>query len=69
MSKSAKNRAEELFTRSRKKDDHVLDEKQKAERDKADHVANLRAQRLAKEAADKQTAAETAARKLAAKHK
>lgn len=56
MSKSAKARAEALFSPAPKKDDHALQEKEKAQRDKADHVANLRALRLAKEAADKKAA-------------
>jgi hypothetical protein len=67
MSKSAKSRAEALFTETRKKDEVVLKEKEKASQDKADHVANLRALRLAKEAADKKAAEQAAAEKLAAK--
>ncbi len=63
MSKSAKSRAEELFSSTRKKDDVVLKEREKAEQDKADHVANLRALRLAKESADKQAAAKKLADK------
>jgi len=69
MSKSAKARAEALFSPTPKKDDHVLQEKEKAQRDRVDHVANLRALRLAKEAADKKSAEQTAARKLATKNK
>ena len=68
-SKSAKSRAEELFSHARKDSDQALVEKEKVQKDKADHIANLRALRLAKEAADKESAAETAARKLAAKNK
>lgn len=69
MSKSVKSRAEELFAATQKKDKVILKEKEKAQQDKADHVANLRALRLAKEAADKKAAEDAAARKLAAKHK
>ncbi len=69
MSKSAKSRAEELFSSAPKESDHALLEKEKVQKDKADHIANLRALRLAKEAADKDAAAETAARKLTAKNK
>lgn len=67
MSKSAKARAEALFSSARKKDDQVLEEKEKAQRDKADHVANLRALRLAKEEADKQAATQRAAKRSAGK--
>ncbi len=69
MSKSVKSRAEELFAATQKKDKVILKEKEKAEQDKADHVATLRALRLAKEAADKKTAEDAAARKQAAKNK
>ncbi len=65
MSKSAKSRAEELFSSARKDSDQALLKKEKAQKDKADHIANLRALRLAKEAADK----EAAARKPAARTK
>lgn len=65
MSKSVRMRAEQLFSSSEKKDDQILNEKEKVERDKADHIAGLRALRLAKEAADKKAAAE----KLTAKNR
>ena len=65
MSKSAKSRAEELFSSARTDSGQALLEKEKAEKDKADHIANLRALRLAKEAADR----EAAALKSAAKNK
>ncbi len=64
MSKSAKSRAEELFAATQKKDKQVLNEKEKARQERAEHVASLRALRLAKEAADK-----NAAEKAAAKNK
>ena len=69
MLKSAKSRAEEHFTATQKKDKQVLKEKEKARQEKADHVAGLRALRLAKEAADKKAAEAAAAEKMAAKNK
>ena len=69
MLKSAKSRAEELFTATHKKDQLALKEKEKAQRERADHVAGLRALRLAKEAADKAAAEEADATKAAAKTK
>lgn len=65
MVKSAKSRAEELFAPTENKDNTVLKEREKAQQEKAAHVASLRALRLAKEEADKKAAAE----KLAAKSK
>lgn len=61
MSKSAKSRAEEKFTSSHKKTQQFLEDRKKAQEARAEHVANLRAQRLAKEAADA-TIAEAAAK-------
>lgn len=69
MLKSAKSRAEELFTATQKKDQLALKEKEKVQRERADHVAGLRALRLAKEAADKDAADEADAAKSAAKTK
>ncbi len=63
MSKSAKSRAEERFAATQKKDKPALNEKEKARQERAEHVASLRALRLAKEAADKKAAAEKAAAK------
>ncbi len=63
MLKSARSRAEEQFTATQKKDKQVLKEKEKARQEMAEHVAGLRALRLAKEAADKKAAAEKAAAK------
>jgi hypothetical protein len=68
MLKSAKSRAEQLFTATQKKDQQALREKEKAEQDRADHVSNLRALRLAKEAADKDAAEKAGAEKAAAKN-
>ena len=53
MSKSAKSTAEEKFAATQKKAKQVLNEKDKARLENAEKVANLRALRLAKEAADK----------------
>jgi hypothetical protein len=56
MSKSARSRAEEQFTATQKKDKQALKEKDKARQEREEHVASLRALRLAKEAADKKAA-------------
>ena len=63
MLKSVKSRAEEQFAATQKKDKQALKEKEKARQESAQHVAGLRALRLAKEAADKKAAAEKAAAK------
>lgn len=65
MPKSAKSKAEQLFSFSRKEADHALKEKEKVRQQKAEHVAKLKALRLAKEAADKDAAAGAAADKAA----
>ena len=54
MRKSARSRAEELFTATQKKAKQALKHKEKAEREIAERTAKLRALRLAKEAADKE---------------
>ncbi len=69
MLRSGRSRAEEQFAATQKKDKQALKEKEKARQEKADHVASLRALRLAKEAADKKTAEKAAAEKAAAKNK
>ncbi len=56
MLKSVKSRAEQLFAANQKKDQQALKEKEKARQERAEHVAKLRALRLAKEAADKAAA-------------
>ncbi len=68
MLKSGRSRAEEQFAATRKKDKQALKEKEKARQDRAEHVARLRALRLAKEAADKKAADKAAAEKPAAKN-
>ncbi len=69
MLKSAKSRAEERFAATQKKDKQVLKEREKIRQEKAEHVAGLRALRLAKEAADKQAEVAAAAEKAATKKK
>ncbi len=54
MLKSVKSKAEEQFAATQKKDKQARNEKEKARRERAEHVAKLRALRLAKEAADKE---------------
>jgi hypothetical protein len=69
MLKSVKSRAEEQFATTQKKDKQALKEREKARLERAEHVAGLRALRLAKEAADKKAAEKAAAEKAAAKSK
>ncbi len=57
MSKSVKSKAEEQFAAIQKKDKPAPKEKNKAQQERAEHVASLRDLRLAKEAADKEAAA------------
>ncbi len=61
-----RQRAEEQFTATQKKDKQALNEKEKARQEEAEHLASLRALRLAKEAADKKAAEKAAAEKAAA---
>ena len=63
MLKSVKSKAEEQFAATQKKDKRALKEKEKAQQERAEHVANLRALRLAKDAADKQATEKPAAKK------
>ncbi len=58
MLKSVKSRAEEQFAATQKKDKEAMKEKEKALQKRAEHVASLRALRLAKEAVDKEAAAQ-----------
>jgi hypothetical protein len=69
MVKSAKSRAEEQFAATQKKDKQALNERKEARQAEAEHMASLRALRLAKEAADKKVAEEAAIEKAAAKKK
>jgi hypothetical protein len=56
MTNSVKSRAEMQFAATQKKEAQVLEDKEKAEQERMQHIANLRALRLAKEAADKKAA-------------
>ena len=69
MAKSAKSTAEEKFAATQKKAKQVLNEKDKARLENAEKVADLRALRLAKEAADKLATDEVEAETAAAKNK
>ncbi len=69
MLKSVKTKAEEMFAATQKKGKKALKEKEKALQERAKHVADLLAIRLAKEAADKEAAKKAAAEKAAAKKK
>ncbi len=60
MLKSGKSRAEEQFAATQKKDKQALKEKEKARQENSEHVARLRALRLAKKAADKKAAEKSA---------
>jgi len=69
MLKSVKSRAEEQFAATQKKNKQAPKEKEKERQERAEHVASLRALRLAKEAADKKAAEKKAAEKVGAKKK
>ena len=66
MRKSANLRAEEQFTATKKKTDLALKEKDRAWQEMGQKTARLKALRLAKEAADKEAAAQAGAEKPAA---
>lgn len=51
--KTAQSRAESMFRASQKKDDRFLKEKERDRQEKAKKLARLRAQRMAKENADR----------------
>lgn len=63
MQTSLKSRAEQLFAATQKKEPQVTDEKETARREREEHIANLRALRLAKQVADKKAAEDAAAQK------
>ncbi len=69
MKNAAKLRAEKQFAGTQKMENRALIEKEEAQQERAELVANLRALRLTKEAADKKTAEKAAAAKAAAKNK
>ena len=56
MLKSARTRAEQQFAAIQKKDGPAPQEEDKETQERANHVANLRALRLAKETTDKKAA-------------
>jgi hypothetical protein len=62
MRRSARSRAEELFAATQKKDEEALTDKEKSRLEIAEQVAKLRGLRLAKEAADKESAVNVAAK-------
>ena len=59
MWKSARSKAEQQFTASRKKDQETLKQKQQIERERDEKTARLKELRLAKEAADRQADEDT----------
>src|SRR3546814_17303955 len=56
MWKPSKSRAEQHFAAAQKKDDKVIKQKEKTQRERDERMARLRDLRLAKEAADQQAA-------------
>ena len=62
MLKSVKTSAEAKFTATQKKGKKALNEKETARQERSEHVASLRALRLAKKAADKKAAEKSAAK-------
>ena len=64
---SVKSRAEEQFATTQKKAKQALTESEKARQERTDHIAKLKALRLAKEAADREAAEKAVAEKAAAK--
>jgi colicin import membrane protein len=63
MTKVARSRAEKQFAATQKKQKAALNEREKLEKQRAEHRLHLRGLRFAKEAADKQVAAVEAAEK------
>ena len=57
MWKPTKSRAEQHFAATQKKDDKLIRQKEKTQRERDERMARLRDQRLAKEAAEQQAAA------------
>ena len=57
MWKPTKSRAEQHFAAAQKKDDKLIRQKEKTQRERDERMARLRDQRLAKEAADQQATA------------
>lgn len=63
-----RQRTEEHFTASQKKAEHALAERENARQERADHIAKLKTQRLAKESADAEATGNPDAEKTAAKN-
>jgi hypothetical protein len=63
MSDPARSRAEEKFAKLRPSEDNAIKARDKAHKDLMDKTAKLKALRLAKEAADREAAAEAKAAK------
>ena len=63
MKDLVKSWAEEQFFATQKKDNQARKERDKASQERTEHVAYLRALRLAKKAADKKAAEKAAAKK------
>lgn len=62
---TARSRAEDEFLATQKKNKKVLEEKERERDEKSQHVAKLKAQRLAKEAVERKEAEREAAAKPA----
>ena len=69
MLQSVRMTAEEQFAATQKKAKVVLQEKELLQQERAQQVARLKALRLAKQAADEETASRADAKKIAAKKK
>ena len=69
MQISAKSKAEEKFAATQKKAARALQEDEKIRHERTEHMAKLRALRLAKEAADQEAADIITAEKAAVKAK
>lgn len=67
--KDARARAEEQFTAIQRQAKRAQTEHEIAQQERAEHIAGLRALRLAKEAADRDRARSTSAAKTAAEEK
>ena len=69
MLKSIKSKAEKQFAATQKKDKQALKGREEAQLKRVEHMASLRALRLAKEASDRQAAEKADAEKAGAKNK
>ena len=69
MAKTTKSMAEAQFAATQKKGAQQMDEKQKASLEKSEHMAKLRALRLAKEAAERDAAGKAGGAQLPRVHR